>query len=173
VTAGEQTRLWGGRFRAGPSQALMELSRSTHFDWALARYDLAGSRAHARALLRAGLLEPAVAEQLQRGLDELEGRVLDGSFSPLTADEDVHSALERGLIAIVGPSAGGRLRAGRSRNDQIATLVLLYLREHVRTAAPPGGGLPRHPDAGPDAPPARAAGAARPPPARARLAAGP
>ncbi len=131
----EQTRLWGGRFRAGPSRALTELSRSTHFDWALAPYDLAGSRAHARALLRAGLLEPAAAERLQRGLDELEGRVLDGSFSPVSADEDVHSALERGLIAIVGPSAGGRLRAGRSRNDQIATLVLLYLREHLRTIA--------------------------------------
>jgi argininosuccinate lyase len=135
VTDGEQTRLWGGRFRSGPSEALTALSRSTHFDWELAPYDLMGSRAHARALERAGLLDGTTAAELQRGLDELERRVRDGSFAPVPADEDVHTALERGLVELVGPSVGGRLRAGRSRNDQIATLGLLYLRDHARTAA--------------------------------------
>ena len=131
----EPTRLWRGRFRAGPSAELVELSRSTQFDWELAPYDIAGSRAHARELARAGLLDDDAAEELQRGLDELERRIADGQFRPEPADEDVHTALERGLVSIVGPATGGRLRAGRSRNDQIATLGLLYLRDHARTIA--------------------------------------
>ncbi|MEJ7629363.1 MAG: argininosuccinate lyase [Nocardioidaceae bacterium] len=135
MTEGEETRLWGGRFRSGPAEALTALSRSTHFDWELAPYDLAGSRAHARALERAGLLDAAAAGELRRGLDELDRRVRAGSFAPEPADEDVHTALERGLVEIVGRDIGGRLRAGRSRNDQIATLGLLYLRDHARTIA--------------------------------------
>ncbi len=129
------TRLWGGRFRGGPSAALLALSRSTHFDWELATYDIAGSRAHARALARAGLLDETASNELQRGLDELDRRVRAGDFAPEPGDEDVHTALERGLAEVVGPELGGRLRAGRSRNDQVATLVLLYLRDHARTVA--------------------------------------
>ncbi len=136
MTVGDEpTRLWGGRFRSGPSDALVELSRSTHFDWALAPYDLAGSRAHAAALRRAGLLDAADAAEIARGLDELERRVAEGEVAPDPADEDVHTALERALVEIVGPVVGGRLRAGRSRNDQIATLGLLYLRDHARRVA--------------------------------------
>jgi argininosuccinate lyase len=135
VTDEEPSRLWGGRFRSGPSEALTALSRSAHFDWQLARYDLAGSRAHTRALERAGLLDAATAAELQRGIGELERRVMDGSFAPMPADEDVHTALERGLVETVGPAVGGRLRAGRSRNDQIAASGLLYLRDHARTVA--------------------------------------
>ncbi len=125
--------LWGGRFRVGPADALTKLSRSTHFDWVLAPYDLRASRAHARALHRAGLLDDDQARNLARGLDDLEHRVRAGDVTPEPDDEDVHTALERGLIDVVGPDLGGRLRAGRSRNDQIATLVLLYLRDHART----------------------------------------
>jgi argininosuccinate lyase len=135
VTEAADSRLWGGRFRVGPSDALAALSRSTHFDWELARYDIAGSRAHARALQRAELLDDATADELQRGLDELEHQMATGSFVPAPSDEDVHGALERGLVQIVGASTGGRLRAGRSRNDQIATLGLLYLRDHAATVA--------------------------------------
>ena len=131
----ETTRLWGGRFRSGPSEALVALSRSTHFDWELAPYDIAGSRAHARALHRAGLLDDADAAELQRGLGELADRVSRGDVGPAAGDEDVHTALERGLVEIVGAVTGGRLRAGRSRNDQIATLGLLYLRDHARLVA--------------------------------------
>ncbi|MFF4185981.1 argininosuccinate lyase [Streptomyces sp. NPDC001691] len=125
-------RLWGARFADGPAEALANLSASVHFDWRLAPYDLAGSRAHARVLHKAGLL---TADELQRmiaGLDLLEGHVADGSFTGTVADEDVHSALERGLLERLGPDLGGKLRAGRSRNDQVATLFRMYLRDHAR-----------------------------------------
>ncbi|HET8617112.1 MAG TPA: lyase family protein, partial [Actinomycetales bacterium] len=122
--------LWGGRFAGGPADALAALSKSTHFDWRLARYDIAGSRAHARVLHGAGLLDDAQLAAMLDALDRLESDVVDGTFAPEPDDEDVHSALERGLIERAGADVGGRLRAGRSRNDQIATLVRMYLREH-------------------------------------------
>ncbi|MBW9205990.1 argininosuccinate lyase [Mumia sp. zg.B17] len=123
--------LWGSRFSSGPSPELEALSRSTHFDWRLAPYDLAGSRAHARVLRRAGLLSEDDLTALLAGIDALEADVASGSFVPAPGDEDVHTALERGLVDRLGPELGGRLRAGRSRNDQIATLGLLYLRDHA------------------------------------------
>ncbi|NYH50811.1 argininosuccinate lyase [Nocardiopsis arvandica] len=131
----EALRLWGGRFEGGPDQALARLSLSTHFDWRLARHDIAGSRAHARALHRAGLLTADELERMLVGLDRLEADVASGAFTPVLEDEDVHTALERGFIERVGPELGGRLRAGRSRNDQIATLVRMYLREEARQIA--------------------------------------
>jgi len=129
------TRLWGGRFAGGPSDALARLSLSTHFDWRLARHDIAGSRAHARVLRSAGLLTAEELEAMLAGLDRLEADVASGDFTPVLEDEDVHTALERGFIERVGPELGGRLRAGRSRNDQIATLVRMYLREEARGIA--------------------------------------
>ena len=125
-------RLWGGRFAGGPAEAMAALSRSTQFDWRLAPYDLAGSRAHARALHRARLLTDDELAGMLSGLDALGADVASGAFGPAPTDEDVHGALERGLVERVGPELGGRLRAGRSRNDQIATLVRLYLRDAVR-----------------------------------------
>ena len=122
-------RLWGGRFAGGPAEAMFALSKSTQFDWRLARHDLAGSRAHARALHSAGLLGEQELAEMIAGLAALEADVVDGTFLPAPSDEDVHGALERGLIERVGTELGGRLRAGRSRNDQIATLIRLYLRE--------------------------------------------
>lgn len=131
----EALRLWGGRFEGGPDQALARLSLSTHFDWRLARHDIAGSRAHARALHRAGLLTADELDRMIEGLDRLEADVASGAFTPVLEDEDVHTALERGFIERVGAELGGRLRAGRSRNDQIATLVRMYLREEARQIA--------------------------------------
>ncbi len=128
-----QTRLWGGRFASGPSPELVELSRSTHFDWRLAPYDLAGSRAHAGVLHAAGLLTDDDLARLLAGIDELEADVRSGALVPQPDDEDVHTALERGLLERLGAELGGRLRAGRSRNDQVATLFRLYLRDHGRT----------------------------------------
>jgi argininosuccinate lyase len=125
------TRLWGGRFTSGPAPELTRLSRSTHFDWRLAPYDVAGSRAHARVLARAGLLDEAELSALLTGLDALDEAVASGNFTPDADDEDVHTALERGLLDIVGAELGGRLRAGRSRNDQVATLVKAYLRDQA------------------------------------------
>jgi argininosuccinate lyase len=114
------------------------LSRSTHFDWRLAPYDLAGSRAHAKALHRAGLLIDTELVAMINGLDALASEVSSGVFRPAESDEDVHGALERRLVELVGTDLGGRLRAGRSRNDQIATLIRMYLRDALRTVT---GGL--------------------------------
>ncbi|HZU46294.1 MAG TPA: argininosuccinate lyase [Mycobacterium sp.] len=130
-----QGSLWGGRFADGPSDALAALSRSTHFDWVLAPYDIAASKAHARVLFRAGLLSEEQCDGLLVALDRLADDVANGRFAPLDTDEDVHAALERGLIERVGPDLGGRLRAGRSRNDQVATLFRMWLREAVRRVA--------------------------------------
>ncbi|CCI51793.1 argininosuccinate lyase [Nostocoides jenkinsii] len=129
---GEKLSLWGGRFAGGPADALAALSKSTHFDWRLARHDIAGSRAHAQVLAAAGLLDDDALTAMLSGLDQLEADVVSGSFTPAEDDEDVHTALERGLIERAGAHVGGRLRAGRSRNDQIATLFRMYLREQAQ-----------------------------------------
>lgn len=127
--------LWGARFATGPSPELEALSRSTHFDWALARYDLAGSHAHANALHAAGYLTDDEIVRMHVGLDALARRIEDATLVAQPGDEDVHGALEAALIAEVGPELGGKLRAGRSRNDQIATLVRLYLLDHAGVIA--------------------------------------
>lgn len=123
--------LWGSRFEGGPAESLAALSRSVHFDWRLAKFDIAGTRAHIKALMSAGYLTTLEHEKLDRSLVELLNRVEAGSFSAKISDEDVHSALERGLIEIAGPELGGKVRAGRSRNDQIATLIRIYLLEQA------------------------------------------
>ena len=127
-------RLWGGRFADGPDEALAALSVSTHFDWRLAPYDLLGSMAHARVLHRAGLLTDEDAGRLLEALEQLRSDVLSGALTPGPDDEDVHTALERVLVERLG-DLGGRLRAGRSRNDQVATDLRLYLRDAARTLA--------------------------------------
>lgn len=127
--------LWGGRFTGGPSEAMFALSVSTHFDWVLAPYDVLASKAHAKVLHKAGLLSDVDLETMLSGLTELGEKVASGEFGPLPTDEDVHGAMERGLIDIVGPEVGGRLRAGRSRNDQVATLFRMWVRDAVRDIA--------------------------------------
>ena len=126
-----RTSLWGGRFEGGPAEALARLSVSVHFDWRLAPYDLLASKAHARVLHRAGLLDDDELPRMLGALDELATEVQAGAFRPRVEDEDVHTALERGLLEKLG-ALGGKLRAGRSRNDQVATDLRLYLREHAR-----------------------------------------
>ncbi|RJU01495.1 argininosuccinate lyase [Arthrobacter frigidicola] len=127
--------LWGGRFDGGPADALAALSKSTHFDWRLAVYDIEGSRAHARVLHRAGLLNEGELAGMLKALDALDADVRSGAYTPADSDEDVHGSLERGLIERAGAELGGRLRAGRSRNDQVATLGRMYLRDHARVIA--------------------------------------
>ena len=131
-TAAGDVRLWGGRFADGPAEALARLSASVHFDWRLAPYDIAGSRAHARVLHAAGLLSDDELSRMLAGLERLLADVTSGAFTGTVADEDVHTALERGLLERLGPDLGGKLRAGRSRNDQVATLFRMYLRDHAR-----------------------------------------
>ena len=130
-----QGSLWGGRFSGGPSDAMFALSVSTHFDWVLAPYDVLASKAHAKVLHKAGLLSDADLDTMLNGLSELGEKVASGEFTPLPTDEDVHGAMERGLIDIVGPEVGGRLRAGRSRNDQVATLFRMWIRDAIRDIA--------------------------------------
>lgn len=127
--------LWGGRFSSGPSKELAALSKSTQFDWRLADDDIAGSRAHAFALYRAGLLSKEEYSELICSLNELQKQVDSGTFAPIEEDEDEATALERGLLKIAGSQLGGKLRAGRSRNDQIAALIRMFLRRHARFIA--------------------------------------
>jgi argininosuccinate lyase len=123
--------LWGSRFASSAADSVAALSKSTHFDWRLAQYDIAGSRAHVKALFTAGYLSNDEAERLTKVLAQLLERVQAGSFVPKEQDEDVHSSLERGIIEIAGAELGGKLRAGRSRNDQIATLIRSYLMDEA------------------------------------------
>jgi argininosuccinate lyase len=132
-TPSAPTALWGGRFSAAPADALAALSKSTQFDWRLAPQDIAGSIAHAHVLHAAGLLTDDEVARMVAALEQLRADVESGAFGPTPDDEDVHTALERGLIERAGTELGGKLRAGRSRNDQIATLVRMYLREQART----------------------------------------
>ncbi len=125
-------KLWGGRFAGGPSEALALLSKSTQFDWVLAPLDITGSKAHAKVLHHAGLLTADELAAMTVGLDRLLADVQSGAFAPSPDDEDVHTALERGLLDLVGKDLGGKLRAGRSRNDQVATLFRAYLRDAAR-----------------------------------------
>ncbi|WKD57727.1 Argininosuccinate lyase [Corynebacterium capitovis DSM 44611] len=127
--------LWGGRFSGGPSEAMFALSASTHFDWVLAPYDVLASTAHAKVLHDAGLLSDEDAATMLTGLAQLGRDVADGSFLPNPTDEDVHGAMERGLIERIGPEVGGRLRAGRSRNDQVATMFRMWCRDALRAIA--------------------------------------
>ena len=124
----ESMRLWGGRFASGPADAMAALSLSTHFDWRLAPYDLKQTRAHAHVLARAGLLNDDELARIERAIDALSAEVLAGSAAPIPADEDVHTAVERMLVDKLG-DLGGKLRAGRSRNDQVATDFRLFLRD--------------------------------------------
>ena len=126
--------LWGGRFSERPADAVFALSRSVHFDWRLAPYDLRSSLAHLRVLESSGLLESKVVSSIRGALKELQSEVDSGKFVPIESDEDVHSALERGLTEKLG-AIGGSLRAGRSRNDQVATDLKLFAIDHMLEVA--------------------------------------
>lgn len=122
--------LWGGRFSEAPADAVFALSRSVDFDWRLAPYDLRSSLAHLRVLKSSGLLTSDIATQIEKALRELIDEVAIGKFVAIETDEDVHSALERGLTEKIG-KVGGALRAGRSRNDQVATDLKLFAIDHM------------------------------------------
>ena len=130
----DSIRLWGGRFEAGPTAAMAALSMSVHFDWRLAPYDIAQTRAHAGVLRTANLLTDDELARVHSALDQLLADIASGAFEPTPDDEDVHTAIERGLIERLG-TLGGKLRAGRSRNDQVATDFRMYLRDQSRLIA--------------------------------------
>ncbi len=122
--------LWGGRFAQGPEDSVFALSRSVHFDWRLAPYDLRSSMAHLAILNKSGLIAQKDAAAISNALEELAKEVAAGTFVAIDSDEDVHSALERGLTEKLG-AVGGSLRAGRSRNDQVTTDLRLFSIDHM------------------------------------------
>ena len=126
--------LWGGRFRAGPSAALMRLSRSDASHFRLVPYDVAASLAHASELVRAGILNAAESAEIAAALTAIAAEFAAGAALPTERDEDVHSFVERLLTERLG-ALGGKLRAGRSRNDQAANDLKLYLRDEARHLA--------------------------------------
>ena len=122
--------LWGGRFSQGPAESVAILSRSLHFDWVLAPYDIRVNIAHVRGLEASGTLTSADSEKIMIALVSLGEEITSGKFLPIATDEDVHSAIERGLIGKLG-ELGGAFRAGRSRNDLVVTDFKLYLIDHM------------------------------------------
>jgi argininosuccinate lyase len=123
-------KLWGGRFEGSTDERVADFTRSVDLDFALALDDIAGSIAHVHGLGRAGLLAPDEVETLVRGLEGLRAEVEAGSLAWDPALEDVHMNLEAALRERVGPIAG-RLHTGRSRNDQVATDLRLWLRRTI------------------------------------------
>lgn len=122
--------LWGGRFSSGPDESVAALSRSVDFDWRLAPYDIRVNLAHLDGLIASGVIASGNGEVIRAGLKALGNEIKNGKFSYNDSDEDVHSAIERGLIAKIGP-IGGAIRAGRSRNDLVVTDFKLYLIDHL------------------------------------------
>jgi len=122
--------LWGGRFSHGPADSVAALSRSVHFDWRLAPYDIRVNIAHLHGLVAAGVCSSSDGTSIEKALRELAHEVSAGSFSYNDKDEDVHSAIERGLTEKLG-DLGGAIRAGRSRNDLVVTDFKLYIIDHL------------------------------------------
>jgi argininosuccinate lyase len=126
--------LWGGRFTESSSDAMSALSRSVHFDWRLAPYEIEVNLIHLENLISQKVITKENGSALKSALLELAIDIGKGAFSYLPEDEDVHSAIERGLIAKVG-EIGGSIRAGRSRNDLVVTDFKLYLIDHLSEIA--------------------------------------
>jgi len=124
---------WGGRFKSATDPTVERFSASVHFDQALARYDIRGSMAHARMLGAAGLIPQEDADALVAGLEKIAGEIEAGEFPFDPALEDIHMNIEARLGEAVGPVAG-KLHTGRSRNDQVATDLALYLRDACAAA---------------------------------------
>jgi len=118
--------LWQGRFASEAAEALRALNDSLPVDRRLYADDIAGSRAHVRMLVDVGLLEEADGEAVLDALDAVEAEIADGSFAFVADDEDIHTAVERRVTELAG-EAGARLHTGRSRNDQVATDLRLWV----------------------------------------------
>ena len=127
-TTKSTSTIWGGRFKAGPSAVMEEINASIGFDQRLYAQDIRGSRAHARMLAAQGIITEADAKAILEGLDQIEGEIKAGTFAFSRALEDIHMNVETRLREVVGDAAG-RLHTARSRNDQVATDVKLWVRD--------------------------------------------
>lgn len=123
-------KLWGGRFTGKTDPLMEEFNASIGFDKRLWKADIQGSQAYARAIARAGIITEAEAKQITEGLDGVAAEWASGTFVIQPGDEDIHTANERRLSELIG-ATGGKLHTGRSRNDQIATDIRLWLREEI------------------------------------------
>ena len=121
---------WSDRFEQGLHPFIEAFNASISFDLTLLQEDLDGSIAHARMLAACGVISDAEADQLDQGLETIRREAAEGQFNPGLADEDVHFAVERRLIALLGP-VGKKLHTGRSRNDQVGTDLRLWLRRRL------------------------------------------
>jgi argininosuccinate lyase len=122
--------LWGGRFDSAPADSMAALSRSVHFDWRLAPYEIEVNLIHLKNLVEQGVVSKENGKNIENALLGLAKDIGSGSFKYTDADEDVHSAIERGLTERCG-ELGGAIRAGRSRNDLVVTDFKLYLIDHL------------------------------------------
>ena len=122
--------IWGGRFTGGPSQLMLDINASISYDKALFRQDIAGSRAHATMLQAAGILTADDLAAITTGLAQIETEIADGSFTFSEALEDIHMNVEARLAELIGDPAR-RLHTARSRNDQVATDIRLWLRDAI------------------------------------------
>ena len=122
---------WQGRFRGATDRLVEEFTSSLHFDRRLYQHDITGSQAHARMLGKQGILTQAEVEAIVQGLETVREEIDRGEFVFAAADEDIHMAVERRLTALIG-DVGRKLHTARSRNDQVALDVRLYLREQVQ-----------------------------------------
>jgi len=126
----KQNKLWGGRFSEATDAFVEAFTASVEFDQRLYKQDIEGSRAHAHMLTKIGVLSQTDLEALLSGLEQIEQEISEGTFNWSIQLEDVHMNIEARLTEIVG-DAGKRLHTGRSRNDQVATDIRLYLREQI------------------------------------------
>ena len=126
----KDARLWGGRFSEPTDRFVQAFTASVDFDRRLYRHDIEGSRAHARMLEKVGILSSEELAALLEGLDQVESEIESGRFEWSVAREDVHMNIEARLTELVG-DAGKKLHTGRSRNDQVATDIRLYLRDRI------------------------------------------
>ena len=122
--------LWGGRFDSAPADAMAALSKSVHFDWRLAPYEIEVNLIHLKNLVDQGVVSKENGKKIENALLDLAKDIGSGSFKYTDIDEDVHSAIERGLTERCG-EVGGAIRAGRSRNDLVVTDFKLYLIDHL------------------------------------------
>ncbi len=128
---GQQASTWSQRFESALHPAIARFNASIGFDIQLIEYDITGSQAHARMLAHTGIISPDEGEQLVAGLEQVRQEYRAGTFTPGIEAEDVHFAVERRLIELVG-DVGKKLHTARSRNDQVGTDTRLYLRDHIQ-----------------------------------------
>ncbi len=128
------------RFAEPPHQLFRALNDSIGYDWRLGPYDVQQSRAHASMLAARGIISDDDRDQLHRALDQVEAELGDGSFRFEEGDEDIHMAIERRVTEVAGP-VGGKLHTARSRNDQVATDMALFVRAHAHQTSEAIAGL--------------------------------